>query len=77
MSVLERADCIITLILVQEPNSENCLDFFLLHPCEKVIIIPDTNYITSTIKKIHMGFAKSWYLPKYRPFNMIVTGLRA
>ena len=39
-------------ILVWEPNSENCLDLiFLVFPYEKVIIVPDTNHITSAIRK--------------------------
>ena len=38
--------------VVQEPNSENCLDLsFAAPPCEKVIIVLDTNYITSAIRK--------------------------
>ena len=38
--------------LVREPNSENCLDLvFAASPCDKVIIVPDTNYITSVIRK--------------------------
>ena len=41
-----------TDIIVREPNSENCLDFiFAAPPCKKVIIIADTNYITSAIRK--------------------------
>ena len=38
--------------LVREPNSGSCLDLiFAAPPCEKVIIVPDTNYITSAIRK--------------------------
>ena len=38
--------------IVREPNSENCLDLiFAKPPCEKVIIVPDTKYITSAIRK--------------------------
>ena len=38
--------------IVGEPNSENCLDVIFAAPvCEKVIIVPDTNYITSAIRK--------------------------
>ena len=38
--------------LVRQSNSGNCLDLvFATPPCEKVIIIPVTNYITSTIRK--------------------------
>ena len=38
--------------LVQEPNSENCLDLmFAAPPCEKLIIVPDANQITSGIRK--------------------------
>ena len=37
-------------VLVREPNSENCLDLiFAAPPCKKVIIVPDTNYITYAI----------------------------
>ena len=40
------------IVIVREPNSENCLDLtFAAPPCEKVIIVPDTNYITSAIRK--------------------------
>ena len=40
------------LLLVREPNSENCLDLiFAAPPCEKVIIVPETNHITSAIRK--------------------------
>ena len=42
-------------ILVQEPNSENCLDLDLIFaapPCEKVIIVPDASYITFAIRKL-------------------------
>ena len=57
------------LCIVREPNSENCLDLILVvSPCEKVIIIPDTNYVTSAIRKFILdkftGHAKSWKLPK-------------
>ena len=35
-------------LLIIEPNSESCLDLiFAVLPCDKVIIVPDTNYITS------------------------------
>ena len=38
--------------IVREPNSEKCLDLiFAAPPCEKAIIVPDTNYITSAIRK--------------------------
>ena len=40
------------MLLVQEPNSENYLDsVFVVSPSEKVLILPDTNYITSAIRK--------------------------
>ena len=43
---------LILLLVVREPNSENCLDLsFAAPPCEKIIIVPDTNYITSAISK--------------------------
>ena len=33
-------------------QTENCLDpIFAAPPCEKVIIVPDTNYIISAIRK--------------------------
>ena len=35
-----------------EPNSENCLDLiFAASPSEKVIIVPYTHHITSSIRK--------------------------
>ena len=38
--------------VVREPKSESCLDLiFASPPCEKVIIVPDTNYMTSAIRK--------------------------
>ena len=38
--------------LVQEPNYEKCLDLvFAASPCEKVIIVPNKNFITSAIIK--------------------------
>ena len=38
--------------VVREPNSENCLDLiFVVSPCQKVIIVLDTDYITSAIRK--------------------------
>ena len=40
------------MVIVREPNSENCLDLvFAAAPCEKAIIVPDTNYITSSVRK--------------------------
>ena len=37
---------------VREPNSENCLDLIFAAPlCEKVIVVPDTNYVRSAIRK--------------------------
>ena len=37
-------------LLFLESNSENCLDLiFVSSPSEKVIIVPDTNYITSAM----------------------------
>ena len=39
-------------MIVREPNSENCLDLILAAPpCDKVINVPDTNYITSATRK--------------------------
>ena len=41
-------------------NSENCLDFiFALSACEKIIIVPDTNYITSAIRKFLLDTLKT------------------
>ena len=38
--------------LIQELNSENCLNLIFASPrCEKVIIVLDTNYITFAIRK--------------------------
>ena len=38
--------------IVREPNFERCLDLiFAASPCEKVIIVADTNHITSAIRK--------------------------
>ena len=46
--------------LVREPNSENCLDFiFAAPPCEKVITIPDTNYIISATRKFTLDIPNS------------------
>ena len=43
-------------------SPENCLDLiFATPPCEKVIIVPDTNNITSAInQKIYVGYDKLW-----------------
>ena len=39
-------------MLVQEPNSENCLDFIFAAPlCEKVAFVSHENYVTSKIRK--------------------------
>ena len=46
-------------------------------PSEKVIIVPDTNYIIYAIKKLILYIPSPGKLPKYRPFNMNTTGLRA
>ena len=38
--------------IVKEPNAENCLDLIsAAPPCEKFIIVPDTNCIISAIRK--------------------------
>ena len=37
--------------IVWEPNSENSLDLTFVAPYEKVIIVPDANYIIFTIRK--------------------------
>ena len=38
--------------LVREPSSENSLDFiFAATPCEQINIVPDTNCISSAIRK--------------------------
>ena len=40
-------------VTVWEPNSENFLDLNFAAPfLEKLIIVPDTNYITSEIRKL-------------------------
>ena len=40
-------------VIIQEPNQENCLDLiFVPSPCEKVVIVPDTDCITSDIRKL-------------------------
>ena len=42
--------------IVQESNSEKCLDLiFVAFPCEKFIIVVDTDYITSEIRKFMLG----------------------
>ena len=44
--------CSILKALVRKPNFENCLDLiFAALPYEKVIVVIDTNYITSAIRK--------------------------
>ena len=59
-------------------NSGKLLTYeFCCTPSEKVIIVPDTNYITSAIKKLILYIPSPCKLPKYRPFNMNTTGLRA
>ena len=41
------------MAVVQDPNSENCSDLiFALWPCEKVVIVSNTNCITSAINPI-------------------------
>ena len=43
-----------------EPNSENCLDLiFVPSPCEKDIIVSDTNFITSAIRKFMLDIPSS------------------
>ena len=40
------------MYIVREPNPDNCLDLtFVASSTEKVITVPDTNYITSAIRK--------------------------
>ena len=49
---MEIGMCVHFLPIFKGPNSENCLDLiFAAPPCEKVIIVPDTNYIISAIRK--------------------------
>ena len=51
-SILRFSASVCSLDLVRDPNSENCLDLIFAAPsCEKAIIVPDTNYITSAIRK--------------------------
>ena len=48
-------------LVVWEPDSDSCLNLiFVPFPCDKVVIVPDTNHITPAIKKCHVGHAKSW-----------------
>ena len=59
-------------------NSENYLDFILAAPpCEKVIIVPDTNYIISAIKKFMLDMPSPGSLQNIGILNMSTTGLRA
>ena len=47
--------------MVQEPNSESCLDLTSVpSPCEKVVIVPDTYYITSAIRKFMLDWASKF-----------------
>ena len=65
-------------LLVREPNSENCLDLiFAAPPCEKVIIVKDTNYITSAIRKFRLDMPSLGSFQNIVLFNMSTTGLRA
>ena len=42
-----------TTNIVRQPNSENCLDLiYVPSPCEKVVIVPDANYIILSIRKL-------------------------
>ena len=42
----------LSTVLVREPNYENCLDLiFVASPCEKVVIVPDTNTFTFVFRK--------------------------
>ena len=53
------------VVLVRELNSENCLHLiFASPPCEKVIIVPDTNYITSAIRKFLLDMPSPGSLKK-------------
>ena len=64
---------------VREPNSENYLDLIFAAPlCEKIIIAPDTNYITSAIRKFMLDIPSPGSCQlKYRPFKMSTTGLES
>ena len=54
------ADIETLTLLVREPNSENCLDLiFAATSCEKVITVPNTNYITSAIRKLMLDMPSS------------------
>ena len=62
--------------LVQEPNSENCLDLiFAAPPREKIITVPDTNYITvpdtnyitSAIRKFMLDMPSPGKLQNFGP----------
>ena len=46
------------MVAVREPNSENWLNWtFTVLPFEKVIIVPDTSYITSAIRKFMLDMS--------------------
>ena len=68
--------------VVREPNTENCSDFiFAADPCEKAIIVPDTNYITSAILKFILdmpspgGFQNIARALSLHPFDLRHNGL--
>ena len=63
--------------IVREPNSENFLDLiFAASSCEKVILVPDTNYITSATRKFMLDMPSSGSFKNIR-LLMSTTGLRA
>ena len=42
--------------LVREPNADNCLDLiFVASPCEKVIIVRDTNFTIFAVRKFMLN----------------------
>ena len=44
---------------IRAPNSQNCLDLiFVASTCEKVIFIPNANYITSVIRKLMLEISR-------------------
>ena len=46
--------------VVQEPNSENCLDLdSITPPCKKALVVSDKIYAICN-KKFHVGHAKCW-----------------
>ena len=65
------------IILDRQPNPENYLDLIFAAPlCEKVIIVLDTNYITSAIRKFMLDLPSHGSF-QYGPLNLSPIGLSA